>query len=109
MKPVFKDRQSELDAEIIYLSVGEKFTDDAGVEWEVVYDNEHWSEHRWYFVGLIVVKCNQYIWGHKYLADKSESQDGQFDGDEYWFGVSNKAYDWSPVVSKIVTTYDLAS
>lgn len=112
MKPVFKDKQSELDAGIRWVYVGKKFTDDAGIEWEVIYDNEHWSEHRWYFVGLIVVKCtddaHQYTWGHKYLSDKSELQESQFNDDEYWFGASSKAYDWSPVFPKIVVTYDLA-
>ena len=110
MKPVFNDRQSELNADIRYIYVGKKFTDDAGNEWEIVYNDDTWGEHRWYFTGLLVVQSadKQFTWGHYFYNDKTESQEGQFRFDEYWFGDCDD-FEWIPVVAKTVVTYEPAS
>jgi len=106
-KPVFNDCETELRLHLQNIAVGEKFTDDAGVVWECLYVNPYREEYRWYFIGLLVVTDGKGTSGHYFIVDKSESQDGQFEYDDYWLGPS-RDFDWIPVRYRVQVVWDPA-
>lgn len=60
--------------------------DQSGVSWKKV-SYEPWDKRRWYTVYQLAVQNDEgEVWGHDFLEDNSESQDGQFEESERWDG-----------------------